>query len=155
MNYKELKQYIEKELQAKKFLQEGLDAINNLESLDRSIKELGKEAEKATEQRDLAKAELAAINKQIVVARNSLDTTLKHGAEMTEKAKAIAAAIEAKATKNAAATKAAADEELAAVSAKIRETEEELVKLRATRDAVAKDVEEIRAVRAKLLAKYN
>ena len=155
MNYKELKQYIEKELQSKKFLQEGLDAINNLESLDRSIKELGKEAEKATEQRDLAKAELAAINKQIGVARNSLDTTLKHGAEMTEKAKAIATAIEAKATKNAAATKAAADEELAAVSAKIRETEEELVKLRATRDAVAKDVEAIRNVKAKLLEKYS
>ena len=155
MNYKELKQYIEKELQSKKFLQEGLDAINNLESLDRSIKELGKEAEKATEQRDLAKAELATINKQIAVARNSLDTTLKHGAEMTEKAKAIATAIEAKATKNAAATKAAADEELAAVSAKIRETEEELVKLRATRDAVAKDVEAIRNVKAKLLEKYS
>lgn len=102
-NYSDLKQYIEKELQKTKFLNEGLDAINLIESLDQQKKEAEGAREAAYKDLDVAlkknsdaQATLAACQENIEDAKKAA-TKIINGAQ--DKAASIVAKAEADAEK--------------------------------------------------------
>lgn len=84
INFKELKQYIEKELQAKKFLAEGLDAVSQLDTLDGALREL-------TSANESSKAESEKLKKQLSTLKGAVNDAEKDAAQAKDNANAIIA----------------------------------------------------------------
>lgn len=149
-----LKQYIEKELQTKKFLVEAFDLLTELETLESDKVSYVRLAEEAKQSYNQGLAQLKDVKSDLDAAKEKQNAADKLAAETVAKAEERAKAIVAKA-------EAMAVQKTSGADAKLMELEEQIALLQnkkalhnAETDAAKKELDAINADRERILKKY-
>lgn len=154
-NLSELKQYIQKELNSKKFLTESLGTLNDIESLQNTKAELEAAVEKLKDSHTDESNKLDAI---VQTANDAADKVKEHeqtGADIINTATKKAEDIIKTANLNASAITAAAKDELAALKTSIKTYGEQTRKAQEAFNEVTNAVDNIKAEQTKLLNKLT
>jgi hypothetical protein len=151
----DLKQFVEKELHARRFLTEALETIKDIEDLDALKKRLAKSIEQDKKDAFDAATELKLVKGDVAKAKQDLANASKQAVDVVQEAKDKAKDIETKANKKAAEIEDEAKAEAQKVKLDTKAKLVELTKLNDACEAALKNLDHIKDEQAKLLKKLE
>lgn len=150
-----LKQYLEKELQSKKFLQEGLDFVKEVDKLASTKKDLTTDLERLDKSHSKASKEFLDLKAEVDATRQTLKNLKADAQQVIDDATELAKTIEADARKKAKQTADEADARLNTVEDQISERKTELAKVTKEVQAQEKRLVTIQEEQTALLEKLK
>jgi cell division septum initiation protein DivIVA len=148
MSRKELKQYVEKELHAKKFLQEGLDVINTIEGLEEDLWNVKEDIKKETAKRSKALSDREDAETSLKKVASTLEAKTAEAEKITSNAKEQADQIVSDAKKEADRLIDAAKAELATLS-------KDITKAKFNKDELTKSVNSLTSTKDELVGELE
>lgn len=154
MSFKDLKQYIEKELHTRRFLQEGFDLLTEIENINTQKSELSAEVNSLIKKQRMLEAGVAELQTAVTAANHSISSAKTEADVILKQAVVTAAAVEAKAKEQSAALLSKANDEATSVQVKIADRKKELKDIENKISILRTEVSEILAEKDRLLKKY-